>query len=430
MSTYRKIQNWQQPFAPIQQLKWLFFDLNSYFASVEQQENPELFGQPVAVVPMMTDSTCAIAASYEAKAYGIKTGTKIFKAKTLCPQLKCVQARHDIYVDYHHRIFEELENHTHVTRVCSIDEAACMLMGDECIRENAIDLALRIKEGLCNNIGLAITCSIGIAPNAFLAKIATDMQKPDGLVVLEPGAYKERLFEMELRDLPGINTRMEARLNLARIFTVEQFWNLDPKHARQIWHNVEGERFWYRLHGYEIPHLETHKSVVGHSRVLDPALRHPDDAIGIARQLTVKAAARLRRYEMYGRQFCLSVKSVDRIKWSGKRSFSPAQDNFTFVRALEEMWAEMVSDLRKKKLQKLSITIYDLYEKQDITLDLFEKAEPDQELNTTLSSSMDRLNKRYGVNTVSMGSCPKTSGGYVGTKIAFARIPEKEEFLE
>lgn len=430
MNNYVNTRVYRQSFSPVQQLKWLFIDLNSYFASVEQQENPELFGQPVAVVPMMTDSTCAIAASYEAKAFGIKTGTKIYKARMMCPELKCVQARHDVYVDYHHRIFEELEKHLHVTKVCSIDEAACMLMGDECVRENAVDLALRIKEGICQNIGLAVTCSIGLAPNAFLAKIATDMQKPDGLVVLEPGRYKERLFELELRDLPGINTRMESRLNLARVFTVEDFWKLDPKHARQIWRSVEGERFWYRMHGYDVPGLETHKSVVGHSRVLDPALRHPDEALGIARQLTVKAAARLRRYELFGKQFYLGVKSVDRVKWFDKRTFSPSQDNFTFVRALEEMWAEMMVDLRKAKLQKVSITISDLFEKKDITLDLFEEHEPVSDMNICLSDSMDTLNKKYGANTVSMGSCPKTSGGYVGTKIAFARIPEKAEFRE
>jgi DNA polymerase-4 len=103
-------------------LKWLFMDLNSYFASVEQQERPELRGKPVAVVPMMTDSTCAIAASYEAKAYGIKTGTPIYEAKQMCPGLRCVLARHDLYVDYHHRILEEVVKHTPINKVWSIDE--------------------------------------------------------------------------------------------------------------------------------------------------------------------------------------------------------------------------------------------------------------------------------------------------------------------
>ncbi|CAN0341143.1 unnamed protein product, partial [Chrysoparadoxa australica] len=94
------IQSSPSTFHPVNELRWLFFDLNSYFASVEQQEHPELRGKPIAVVPMLTDSTCAIAASYEAKALGIKTGTKIYEAKRLCPHLFCVLAMHDLYVQY------------------------------------------------------------------------------------------------------------------------------------------------------------------------------------------------------------------------------------------------------------------------------------------------------------------------------------------
>lgn len=270
-------------FAPVQELKWLFFDLNSYFASVEQQDRPELRGKPVAVVPMLTDSTCVIAASYEAKAYGIRTGTKIYEAKKKCPSLTCVLARHDVYVDYHNRIFRELENHLHVTKVCSIDEAACLLIGSEREPANAVKLARNIKAGLTANIGTAIKCSIGIAPNAFLAKIATDMEKPDGLVLLEPGKFHERLFARKLTDLPGINVNMERRLNRAGIMTIKQFWDLSSKHARKVWGSVEGERFWYRLRGYDVPQEETKKRVVGHSRVLDPALGHPDQAYAVIR---------------------------------------------------------------------------------------------------------------------------------------------------
>ena len=117
-------------------LKWLFLDLNSYFASVEQQDRPALRGKSVAVVPMMTDSTCAIAASYEAKAFGITTGTMIYEAKKMCPELICVKARHEVYVDYHHQIFQELQNHLPITMVCSIDEVACQLLGAERQPEN------------------------------------------------------------------------------------------------------------------------------------------------------------------------------------------------------------------------------------------------------------------------------------------------------
>lgn len=233
-------------FAPVRALRWLFLDLNSYFASVEQQENPALRGRPVAVIPAMTDATCAIAASYEAKAYGIKTGTKIYEAKKLCPDLTCVLARHDVYVAYHHRIFDVVETLIPVTKICSVDEAACALMGAECEPAGAVALAHAIKTALRAQIGPAITCSIGIAPNAFLAKIASDMQKPDGLTVLEPGRYQDRLFALKLTDLPGINTRMEARLRAGGVTSVEQLWSLSPKHARMIWGGVGGERFWYK----------------------------------------------------------------------------------------------------------------------------------------------------------------------------------------
>jgi len=106
---------------------WLFLDLNSYFASVEQQRHPELRGRPVAVVPVVTDFTCAIAASYEAKAYGIKTGTIIGDAKRMCPQLRCVLAQHNHYVEYHHKIVDEFVRHTPLNKVWSVDEMSSRL---------------------------------------------------------------------------------------------------------------------------------------------------------------------------------------------------------------------------------------------------------------------------------------------------------------
>lgn len=99
-------------------LNWLYIDINSYFATIEQQVTPDLRNKPVAVVPLLSDSTCAIAASYEAKLKGITTGTRIYQAKKLCPELICIKARHDLYVDYHHRIFKEIDNYCVLT-ICS-----------------------------------------------------------------------------------------------------------------------------------------------------------------------------------------------------------------------------------------------------------------------------------------------------------------------
>ena len=131
----------------------------------------------MAVVPMETDSTCAIAASYEAKRYGVKTGTKIYHAKTLCPDLICVPARHDLYVRYHNKIKEEISSHIPIEKVHSIDEVSCRLLGFERKPQNACALAHEIKAGVERNVGEYLKSSIGIAPNCFLAKIATDNSK-------------------------------------------------------------------------------------------------------------------------------------------------------------------------------------------------------------------------------------------------------------
>src|ERR1017187_6716493 len=126
-------------------LNWLFVDMNSYFASVEQDARPELRGHPVAIVPMMADSTCCIAASYEAKACGVKTGTIVAEAKRLCPGLVLVEARHELYVAYHHRIVEAVESCLPVTAVLSIDEMACRLRGRERPLVAALELGRRVK---------------------------------------------------------------------------------------------------------------------------------------------------------------------------------------------------------------------------------------------------------------------------------------------
>lgn len=383
---------------------------------------------------MDIDSTCAIAASYEAKAYGVKTGTKIYEAKKLCPGLRCVLARHDKYVEYHHRVLDEVIRHIPINKVCSIDELSSRLPPRQRNRAEAEAVARRIKEGIRRNVGAAITCSIGIAPNSFLAKIATDMEKPDGLVVLEPESLPGRLFDLELMDLPGINVRMNERLRRAGITSVEKLWNASPKQARMVWGSVNGERFWYNLHGYAIPDLETSPSVIGHSRVLDPALRAPGQARLVARRLTIKAATRLRRKEFFATSFSLSVRTAAGPGWAAKTALSPGQDNFTFLRALEELWQTMLWDCRPDRLKKVSVSLSGLCRRQDITPDLFDTSSQTyqklQQRHDRLSAVIDTLNSKYGADTIQLGISPKTRAGFVGTKIAFARIPDREEFSE
>ncbi len=430
-------------------LSWLYLDLNSYFASVEQQEQPRLRGKPVAVVPVMTDSTSAIAASYEAKAFGIRTGTPIWEAKRLCPQIRLVPARHDVYVDYHHRILKEIDNHIPVARIGSIDEMACELMGREKLKSEAMALAQRLKDGLRRNVGDCIRCSIGIAPNGFLAKVASDLKKPDGLTVLEAAELPGPLLDLKLRDLPGIGANMERRLLGAGIDSLPALWNLGPREARRIWGGIGGEMFWRELRGEIVHHAAQGRHSVSHSHVLPPALRPAGQAEAVARRLAAKAITRVRRIGCAARMLHLSVRFDDmaREKWTADFRLTETQDSFVVLDAVAQLWRRMCVEtkaLHGRRLHKLGVALTDLVPEAETTGDLFGggsgfEADPAQsEKRVKLAKAIDKLNAKYKRDTVHIGPLPGTGsdrqktgkGDFMGAKIAFNRIPDQAEFNE
>ena len=300
------------------ELNWLFVDLNSYFASVEQEARPELRGRPVGVVPMMADTTVCIAASYEAKAHGVKTGTVVGEAKKMCPELVLVEARHELYVDYHHRIVEAVESCLPVTAVMSIDEMACRLMGRERPLLAAMELGRKVKRTIRENVGETLRSSVGLATNRYLAKVASDMEKPDGLVALPLDILPEALRRLELRDLTGIGARMEKRLNEKGIHTMDELLSLDSERAGEVWGSVLGERLWHWLKGEDFDFDEAeHLKSMSHQHVLAPEMRTQEKAWAVAHKLLHKAAMRLRGGEIVGQQY-----------WPGNRFCGAARREF------------------------------------------------------------------------------------------------------
>jgi nucleotidyltransferase/DNA polymerase involved in DNA repair len=233
-------------------VQWLFLDLNAFFASCEQQEDPALRGKPIIVVQTLTDSACAIAASYPAKRLGISTGTLVREARRICADVIPVQARHRLYTDYHERILKAVDTCLPVEKILSIDEVACRLMGTERLVPVARELAAKVKRALCEQVGECLTCSIGLAPNVFLGKVASDIQKPDGLVVITRANLPGVLLELELQDIYGIGERMEQRLHRAGIFTVAELWQASPMRLRRVWSGINGLLFHQMLHGVDI----------------------------------------------------------------------------------------------------------------------------------------------------------------------------------
>jgi DNA polymerase-4 len=418
----------------VKPLRWLYLDLNSYFASVEQQLDPALRGRPVVVAAANTDATSAIAASYEAKAFGIKTGTPIWKARVMCRDLVVVSAQHEHYVRYHHLVIAEIERHVPVTAVCSIDEVACRLLDNENGIAQVTALSARIKAGLAANVGAFIKASIGVAPNRFLAKIAADMMKPDGLTILPQAELAERLCTLKPGDIPGVGRNMEKRLAAAGIVDVARILALDPQSARTVWGSVWGERLHWLLRGHDLPEIPTETRSIGHSHVLAPNLRPPDAARLVARRLLVKAATRLRRMNFTCNALVLTVRAevIDgvRPKWSVERKLAACEDNFTLLAALDALWVQMRPALAVPRYLQVAVTLLGLKPASALQLGLFDKAAQTEVRRQALSRAMDRVNSRFGRDAVTIGHDARGGTRSKGPAIAFTRIPQIEEFDE
>ena len=398
-------------------LRWLVLDLNSFFASCEQQEHPELRDRPLIVVQTMAETTCAIAASYPAKALGIRTGTLVHEARRLCPHVKLVQANHKLYVEYHHRILRAIDKHIPVEDVMSIDEVACRLDKVQQQPVVARELAQDIKHEIQTQVGACLTSSIGISANKLLAKLASNMQKPDGLVILPIEELPCAILHLKLRDIPGIGPNMAERLQKADIADIATLWKTDASRLRLIWGGMAGEKMHALLHGEDIVSPKHARSSISHQHVLAPDDRSKQKSAAVVRGLLVRAAQRLRDDGFFCRHLAVEVKWLgrDRDSWTGTRSFSETQDTGVLLGVLQEIWPE-VPDL---KPLRVGVALSKLARKEAHQPDLFDKPR-----DARLVTAIDELNAKFGKGAISYGDAADDQTG----KIAFQRVPKVKEF--
>ncbi len=412
-------------------LRCLFVDFNSYFASVEQQDDPRLRGRPIGVVPVMAETTCCIAASPEAKVFGVKTGTPVREARESCPDILLIEARPARYVEVHHQLMEAIEDCIHHEKAPSIDEVPCWLIGRERQRENAEAIAGNIKRTLLDRGFDAIRCSIGIAPNEFLAKTASDMQKIDGLTVLEMTDLPHALHRLELRDFCGIGPSMERRLQRAGIHTTEQLCAASREHLRAAWGSIEGERYWLQLRGFHLPRRESQRGSVGHSHVLGPELRNYDGARSVLFKLLAKAAMRLRKEEFLAGGLAIRVRFVGMEKrFERDLSFAPIDDTPTFLKllgreleALERALANGRWNPKRYPPLSVAVTLVQLEARGSVSGELM----PERHRSREMSAVLDKVNKRYGNNALYFGAMQNAlSQQAAPMRIAFGQIPQTD----
>ncbi len=395
-------------------LRALLLDFNSYFASVEQHLRPELRGRPVGVLPVLAETSCCIAASIQAKRCGVKTGTGVADARRLCPDIVFVQARPRIYVEMHHRLMGIVDTVIAVSEVLSIDEVACDLTGSWQQEGVVRELARTVKARLRDQVGAVLTCSIGIGPNRFLAKTASNMQKPDGLVILHQEDLPDCLFSLKLRDLNGIAHATQERLERHGILTVAALCAASREQLRSVWGGVEGERMYDRLRGVDVVPQPTRRSSLGHSHVLPPRLRHEAGAYAVLSKLTQKAALRLRAEGYLAGRLRVSVSYRKHPEWEKETRFAPMQATLACLKLVDALW-----DARPRRREpiKVGMAFSDLVSSDRVSLSLF----PDT--TSALDTALDRVRLKFGSEALYFG------GAFLAQeeapmRIAFTHIPD------
>lgn len=405
-------------------LRALVVDFNSFFASVEQQERPELRGKPVAIIPVMTDATGCIAISVEAKQRGLTRNLPVREAREKLPDLILVEARPETYIAYHQRLVQAIESCLHIGHVGSIDEVTCRLTGRHAEPDQACAVARRIKQKVRREVGDCLRCSIGIAPNWLLAKVASDMQKPDGLVVLDDPDLPGKLFTLAPGDIAGIGPGLQQRLLARGITTLEQLLALDMRQWRGIWGGVRGEQMWRLLHGEDLPFFEQQsEKTIGHGHVLPPQLREDSAAFAVLHRLLQKAAMRLRDGGLYAGMLQVSVSYDADEHWADEIRFNETQDTLRLTHALNQMWRRRPARWKRRRPLKVSVHLLDLLRGEAHTPDLF--AADEEQSHGRLLRAVDELNKTFGKNSVYFGSAHGATG-YAPMRIAFTRIPKTE----
>lgn len=398
-------------------VRWLFLDMNAYFASVEQQLQPALRAKPVAVVPVMTNRTCCIAVSYEARQYGIRTGTNVGEARRRCPQLRLVEGRHENYIRIHEEIIQAVETVLPVEKVCSIDEMACKLSAHHREVEVALEVGRRVKQAIYDQVGQYLRCSVGLAPNAFLAKVASNYEKPNGLTAFTRADLPQKLYRFELDDLPGIGRGMLTRLHSCGIYTVRQLCSLSRESMLETWRSVLGEQWWYLLRGEEYSQLPTKRRSVSHSHVLGPEFRNDEGSRAVMVRLIHKAGMRLRRLGMWARRMSLSVRYVGGVpKWKRVIYLGLCQDTQSMLQAFEAAWSERSPE--GTPLQ-VSMVLFDLVTQASAPLPLF----PEEQRKTNVAHVIDRINERVGSNAIYFASMHDARQA-APMRIAFTHIPD------
>lgn len=368
----------------------LHVDMNAFFAAVEQQSNPALRGCPVAVVGKQ-QRTIILTASYEARVFGVKTGMTLYEARQRCPDLQLVAANNRLYTDVSSRIIQLFYDYSPQVEVFSVDEAFLDVSGSVHLFGSARRIAYLIKSRIKTTFGL--TCSVGIAPNKLLAKLASDMQKPDGLTEIKEEEVPQLLESLPVGELCGIGKKTVQKLQHLGIRTCGQL-GAAPVPLLKRHFGVVGEQLSRMARGIDERPVVGEQDAsdiksVSHSMTLQRDLEKREDIACFLLQLAEMVGRRVRRYGVVGRTVTLIVRYADFTTFSRQQQQPEALGRSDQIyQAALRIFEQMVLD-QPVRLLGVRLSTLDHRQRQ---LPLW----PEERRHEALAASLDQVNDRYG----------------------------------
>lgn len=392
----------------------MHIDLNSCFATVEQQARPMLRGRPVAIVNRRTVHTMIVTASYEAKARGVGLGMKLRDAKILVPDLVALESDPPKYRYVYHKLMDIMRDYSAHVTMKSIDEGVIDFhQTTEAIRNRPLeDIGQEIKHRLRTEIGKAMRCNIGIATNRFLAKTAANLHKPDGLDVITHENLRQTLSTLQLTDLTGIAKRSAAKLNAIGISSPLEFLDASSAALKDVaFKSVIGEQWHQRLRGWEVDDKPHPLKTAGRQYVLESNTLTFDDILRRLHHLAESVGHKIRSQGKVARGVFVYARNRDHKYWHARRmAAAPFFSNEAIYAQARQLFVNAPPDIKE-----IGVTCYELSDDDNPQLSIF-----GDELarERAITDVVDGINARYGDRTVHSLDTLGT-GIYVKQKIPF-----------
>lgn len=391
----------------------MHIDLNSCFASIEQQSRPRLRGRPVVIVNRATEHTAIVTASYEAKAQGIAALMKLRDARKLVPDVVAIESDPAKYKYVYRKLLAIMQDYSAHVTMKSIDEGIIDFhAAPEAIRQrDLVVIGHEIKQRLRDEVGVAMRCNVGISTNRFLAKTAASLHKPDGLDVITHHTVRQVLAELKLTDLNGIAWRNQARLNAVGIDTPLDFLAASEETLRKVvFKSIDGTKWYKRLRGWEVDDIVTKLGRVGRQYVLERFDLTHDEILQRLHHLCESVGWRMRSQGLAARGVYVYAKTPEGY-WHACRVHSlPFFSNAAIYALARQLFLDAPGGARE-----IGIHCYELVISGNDQLSLFADELAHER---AIVSATDEINQRYGERTIVSADTIDT-GIYVSQKIPF-----------